>query len=130
MKVYRFLCDDELKKILTGRVDELGQLGHKFDFECKPNTYRYAPDIKYIHFFKSQTAMKFMNKHHYGSRKYYICTFDIPLSILKSHFGLGFYADWLASVKREFALPVNKFKCDWLVDCIPAYEEDMYEKDR
>lgn len=129
MKVYRYLSNDELKKILTGNVDELGQPGHKFDIECKPNTYRYASNTKYIHFFKSKNAMKFMIKHNYSSPNYYICTFDIPVSVLKSHFGLGFYADWLASVKREFALPVNKFKCEWLVDCVPACEEE-YEKDK
>ena len=116
MKVYRYLSANELEKIQSGNVKELGtsfaDLQKRFGYATNPqdsmsttennikmpNNYHYSKDKKYIHFFLSKSSCKYLidlDKDESTQdgliKDHYIATFNIPIVQLIKHRGKGFY---------------------------------------
>lgn len=122
MRVYRYVSENELEKILSNDIDNIGNMfeRHKKDVI---NNHKYIKGVKYLHFFKDKKDLERMQlvyrKH---IRPFYFCEFEIPTKALLSHSGQGYYpamheeTDY--AIIDEFALPVKLFKKDYL----KAYE--------
>ena len=119
MKVYRYMCKEELEAILNCDIDKIGRTQKNDKF----NNHHYKKDIKYLHFFKNLKdieKIKKINKH--SDKQFYIGTFNIPLRFLLQGMGVGYYptrgydADYVTA--REFIVPVEKFKPNYLVEYI------------
>lgn len=122
MKVYRYLSQEELKKILNNDIESLGTYGKKYEIY---NSHHYKSEEKYLHFFKKKSAMEHIrNIYRKLDDDFYFCTFDIPIVKLALHFGRGCYYgygyDYDCEYELEFALPVSQFKSEWL----KSFEKD------
>lgn len=119
MIVYRYLGEDELKKILSENTESLGNsFQTNKDKQLNKNTHHYKPDEKYMHFFKKETSMQMMSYlYRKANGNFYFCSFDIPIKALLFHSGKGFYIssgyDGPDSLK-EYAIPVSQFKPEYL----------------
>lgn len=117
MKVYRYMCEEELEAMLNGEMDKIGRL-QKND---KTNNHHYKKGVRYLHFFKNLQdidKIKIINKH--SDKVFYIGTFNIPLRFLLQGVGVGYYpvrgydADYITA--REYIMPVEKFQPKYLVE--------------
>ena len=129
MKVYRFVEKEELKLFLEKSTGEIGGLFSNQN----SNTFKYKKGVKYLHFFKKKEDCRYaydLNKKNAENKKFYIATFDIPVKILIKNFGFGYYnklnVDKLSGYevyseifkRMEFAIPMNEFKPEWLIDYV------------
>ena len=87
MFVYRVCDKKEIDTILKEK--SLDNIGSICTIDKKKNTHDYKEGVKYLHFY-----------HDYGDVFYsdskdrnYICTYDIPIEILKPREGVGYYLD-------------------------------------
>ncbi len=125
MKVYRCLSKNELKNILDGQVENLGN-----SFSDHPelsNTHIYHQGKKYIHFFLTKKSCKYLLEIRDIADYEYICTFNIPLAKLVKYRGKGYYYienpkythgyDNLPAIKtiNEFAIDSAIFEPNWLI---------------
>ncbi len=122
MIVLRYTTSQELKYMLNGEI-------HKLGTECYgenlSNTHKYKKGIKYLHFFKKGSSLKYIHRI-LNKKDVYICKFDIPLPILIKGVGVGTY-----EAKRgydmvrltEFAIDARKFKKEWIVEFKPFCQE-------
>lgn len=125
MKVFRYMTQAELNNILLGNYEKIGSCIVR-DKNFISNTHKYQKGVKYLHFFKNRKNIERI-KEYYRSRTCdcYICEFNIPLSKLIFHSGLGYYNEgkgydmYITSVV-EFALPVEDFDKSYLV----SYQKD------
>ena len=76
-------------------------------------------------FFKQRKAieyLKLVRKNQRANARMFVCTYDIPRSILKQSKGKGFYDsgasgyDFCEVSLREYAVDVDDFWCSWLVN--------------
>ena len=132
MKVYRFMCWDELDKILHDKVSELGAY---FESARVSNNHKYKSGEKYMHFFLNKNAYKHLVRT--KKENHYLCVFDIPLGVLLTHAGKGVYRsnivddrgyDSLGSFRNriEFAIESSVFKSSWL----KSYKKIEFEKEK
>lgn len=117
MKVYRYVSKNELNYILNGQYEKLGTICYGEDLS---NTHLYKKDQRYIHFFKNKKSIEYIHKVFRG-QDLYVCTFNIPVSVLIKSVGLGKYDvgrgyDNNTVTLIEFAVEVNKFRKEWLID--------------
>lgn len=121
MKVYRYINEVELNKILSGDIQGLGNVFRKNGvMPVRRNSLRYKADEKYLHFYKRYDGMQF-SRYRYKQLpgNFYFCTFNIPIIQLITHQGEGYYEtkgyDEDVHVEQEFTIPAHKFKPEWLV---------------
>ena len=119
MKVYRYLTQEELDYITSGRLDKIGREYSIATFH-EINTHKYKDGIKYLHFFWNKENIKLaQDLHKYDSQTYYICTFNIPTHLLLRFRGKGFYESSGYDIDREvaveFAIPIKNFKPEYLI---------------
>lgn len=133
MKVYRFLLEDELNKIINNETSRLGSVYNAKKPKNLYNTFRYKQGVKYLHFFKNKKDCVLAKRIHINNpQKAYICTFDIPAFFLLIHSGTGYYPphgyDLDHESVREFAIESSTFNTKWLVSSEP-YEQAMKEQE-
>lgn len=87
MVVYRICNELEKNTLLNER--SFNNIGHFCYENKKTNTHFYKDGKKYIHFFKDFDSIFYLKT----TKNHYICTYDIPDSILISYKSLGFYLD-------------------------------------
>lgn len=119
MKVYRVVDKKELIKIINKKTNCLGTDSLKFS--CF-NTHKYRENEKYMHFFLNKKPINLLPKH---NGQNYLCTFNIPFSLLLKHIGFGYYPSKNEKENRgynsvelkvvEFAISASKFNPNWLV---------------
>lgn len=137
MRVYRCLCEEELNKILN---HDLAEIGNFFD-EKSSNTFKYRKGEKYIHFFKSMKNCEHIKDFNWflEGGKFFICTFNIPISLLIKNAGFGYYYpvgyknssgydDFIVQRALEFAIPVSQFNTEWLESYEPTDMSNLKEK--
>ena len=146
MKLYRFVHKDELKKMLDGDVENLG---NRFKNRELSNSHHYNDGKKYLHFFYNKEAcqhiiddvmfkdIKIDNK---GSVKdFFICTFDIPFKLLIFRTGKGLYKSLDKPFKGYFqetrkrleaAIPSKLFDKNWIISYEPAiFTKGVHKKE-
>lgn len=117
MLVYRFVSERELVNILSGNNHLLGA---EYNGQYKlSNNHKYEKGVKYLHFFKHKSAISFIRLYHTKDNcKHFVCTFDIPYSVLFKGKGKGRYEtggmEYLTTTEREYIIPTNEFDCSWL----------------
>ncbi len=126
MRVYRYMCEAELKAFLEGDMEKLGST----KVNNASNTHKYKQGVKYLHFFKNVEDLRSIRGIKASLKdNYYIGLFDIPISILAMGMGKGYYngrgydIDHVAV--REYAIPVEKIKADNLVFYIEDEKRDI-----
>lgn len=119
MLVYRYLSQEELNKITTGNIEDIGSEFHKTTF----NNHHYKQS-NYIHFFKDLSGLldiRILYRHY--DNDFYFCSFNIPRTKLLFHRGIGYYDphnyDTDTTNQVEYALPITNFDPSWLVNAIP-----------
>lgn len=123
MIVYRYTTEVELKYVLNGEKDKLGNYNSKNKDWSICNTHKYQSNHKYLHFFKDKPSIEYLKKIRKteSGKPMFICFYDIPKSILKCCKGKGFYDpdasgyDYLEIKLVEYAIDVENFDCAWLV---------------
>lgn len=130
MYIYRLCRKDEINKILTDR--NFNNVGQCFQIDAKKNDFKYAHDVKYLHFFKDASSLLHLNT----SQGRFMCGYDIPDMILTKRAGVGQYRSFLnfkslVSVP-EFAVETDLMKFEYLkqVDKIIAdidYEDYLFD---
>ncbi len=120
MKVYRYLSEDELNHMLSGRINRLGS---NFSSEYSANTHKYKRGVRYLHFFLKKDSIKYIQELHDASfQDYYTATFNIPMLTLMRFRGKGRYQKCRIFINSEivqpieFAIPVDEFDVKYLVD--------------
>ena len=112
MRVFRLCRENEVKKILGS--NEFEDIGN-YCRNSEKNTHRYDEDIKYLHFFKKQEDLLYLNT--LASR--FICVYDIPSDLLSRYHGYGKYRDYIKFVTlnevEEFAIPSKLIKFEYLL---------------
>ena len=116
MRVFRYLCEEELKAILNGEMDNVGKL----QINNRSNTHHYKQGVKYLHFFKHlEDLHKIRDIKRYTEKNFYVGMFDIPLTTLIMSSGKGYYPasgyDLDHETIREYAVPAEKVKPEHLV---------------
>jgi len=113
MRVYRCLDENEFKHIVQGDTENIGS----FFAKQKSNTHRYKDKVRYLHFFRNINDFQHIQNIK-DSTKMYLCEFDIPLKILFTHFGVGYYVasgyDCDYNSIYEFAIPSKLFNSSFL----------------
>lgn len=124
MKVFRLCRKDEALQILTQR--SLENLG-KYGVNNKNNTHTYNEKIKYLHFFKNQFDLFFLNT----LKNRFICVYDIPEALLNQHYGYGKYIDYInfktLCKAEEYAIPSNLVKFEYLQSIFKITKDIDYE---
>lgn len=123
MKVYRFLCKQELCQILNG---DIKQTGHVFNGTVFPNNHKYKHNEKYLHFFKNLKDLKYIQRACGGLYGGYLCKFDIPLHVLLPRTGKGYYRMISSGyddfgdteIVKEYAVESKKMETKYLVDFV------------
>lgn len=113
MKVYRLCRQQEIDDILNTK--DFSNVGHFCTQDISKNTHKYNANKKYLHFFQDKSSLLYLNT----IQDRYICTYDIPKEILKSHIGEGKYLSFinysnLNSVK-EYAIECDLLKFEYLM---------------
>ena len=116
MRVYRYLCEEELKSILDGTMYRVGTS----KINNASNTHHYKAGVKYLHFFKNIDDLQDIRAiKKYNENVFYVGLFDIPLTTLLPNSGKGYYEghgyDFDHKVVREYAVPADKIKPEHLV---------------
>ena len=111
------MSECELNKLKNNETGSLGSLFSKTS--C--NTHKYVEGKKYIHFFLNKKSTVFFSKQ---KGQNYLCTFNIPVSVLVKSVGIGYYPskhenenrgyDSIVNKKVEFAMDAEKFNPRWL----------------
>lgn len=128
MKVYRYLSERELKMYFTGKTDKVGHCYERENMNS-PNTFDYKENTRYVHFFRKLKDVKLIKQEHLNqgripqNQRYFIACFDIPLKLLMTSIGVGFYQDRTASGYEEqpkskaieFAIESSKLKEEYLL---------------
>jgi|GEM_PF-2977595 len=130
MRVYRYMCEAELKAFLEGNMAKVGTSR----VNNASNTHRYKQGVKYLHFFKNVEDLRSIREIKASSKdNYYIGLFDIPLPILAMGMGKGYYNgrgyDIDHITVREYAIPAEKVKADNLVFYIEDEKRDILAKE-
>ncbi len=115
MKVYRYLSQDELNKILSNNISLIGTDYSANEKYSRVNNHRYKSGTKYLHFFKHKDDCKRVEFINEGKDiDFYIAEFDIPITTLIQYIGYGKYdkLNHNGNVEKviEFAIPTSKFK--------------------
>jgi len=131
MKVYRYLCEDELKSWLQ---DDTSKLGAKYDSTELSNNHKYKESKSYLHFFAKIDDLYYIRSIKSREKKdFYICLFDIPAIKLLPHMGKGYYMargyDHDIETVREFALPTSDIKPSYLLYYIKDQKRDISPQD-
>lgn len=87
MLVYRICKKDEIDMIFNDR--NFKNVGKVCKINDNINTHVYKNNKKYIHFFKNKDSIFYLNT----TKEMYVCTYDIPIYLLETHYGVGFYLD-------------------------------------
>ena len=135
MKVYRLFNQKELEGYEKGDLSEVGVEYENSDF-LNINTHEYKEGVRYLHFFKHKEDIQFAEKlkrEEIEDREYewYIGEFNIPLLTLLKNSGLGFYDgagydnDYIEA--KEYAIPVQEMKADYLSRCM-SYEDAHFDE--
>ncbi len=116
MRVFRYLCEEELKAILNGEMENVGKL----QINNRSNTHHYKKGVKYLHFFKNlEDLHKIRDIKRYTEKNFYVGMFDIPLTTLIMSRGKGYYPasgyDLDHETIREYAVSADKVKPEHLV---------------
>lgn len=123
MLVYRYTTEEELKHIIKGDTRYLGDYNDEITMWSSHNTHRYKYGHRYLHFFKDRESIEYLKlvRKRQSKRKMFICSFDIPKSILKHCKGKGYYSSGTSGYDQqhvkltEYAVDVDNFWCCWLV---------------
>jgi hypothetical protein len=130
MIVYRICEEKEIQNIICNR--SLDEVGSVFKNNARFNNHKYAPDTKYLHFFKEYDGVFYVGVN----RGRYICSYDIPDVILDKFSGIGYYLDRTFLRKREsvseYAIPCELLSINYLkkVEKVTSYidfEEYVYD---
>ena len=120
MIVYRYASAEELLSVLKGQIKNNGSY---FDASFS-NTHKYKPGVRYTHFFKSSKDLPDLQKVFRSPDGKFICKYNIPLRLLISSSGKGYYEskthgyDELYDIIKEFAVESSKLKSDYFEDFI------------
>lgn len=119
MKVYRYLSQCELDKILSNNISSIGTEYSANEEYGRINNHNYKSGIKYLHFFKHKDDCKRVSFISDGKDvDFYIAEFNIPITILIQHIGFGKYSsrNYNGNIKEviEFAIPTSNFKSKYL----------------
>ena len=130
MRVYRYLCEEELQSILDGSMNKVGTT----KINNASNTHHYKPGVKYLHFFKNLEDLhdiRMIKK--YNKNNFYVGLFDIPLPTLLMNMGKGYYEahgyDMDRVTIREYAIPADKIKPEYLVFYMQDKERNVTHQD-
>lgn len=119
MIVYRYLSKEELTNILNNNLNKIGNVCYDKKYS---NTHHYNKDIPYLHFFKYLKDIDKIQSIKHKANNLYLCKFNIPISKLIFHLGTGYYSahgyDTDYETVREYAIPANKIKTEYLVSYI------------
>ena len=113
--VYRYSSQEEVALLQYKQTEGLGKERNR----TGANTHRYKAGEKYLHFFESKDLPSHITYLLPGIKDY-ICSFNVPLTVLKKHRGIGKYnpqgydVDVIDLV--EYAIPVSEFKPEWFID--------------
>jgi len=121
MKLYRYLSEDELKKLLANDLDNIGSFYDDKEQYERVNTHNYKKGVKYLHFYfdkKEISRIEYLNFKR--NSVYYYCEFNIPFYVIFRYIGIGRYdgrgyQNPLDSV-YEVAMPANKMKRKYLIN--------------
>ena len=132
MLVYRICDKREIFNIL--RDESFINVGNVFTSEEKINTHTYQDNEKYMHFFSDFDSVFYLNTF----KNNFICTYDIPESLLKTNLGLGFYYDRVnykvLEAVCEYAINHNEInisylkKIDQIIDYLDYLDYDYSNK--
>ena len=116
MRVYRYMCEEELASILDGSMNRVGTT----KINNASNTHHYKPGVKYLHFFKNLEDLQDIRMiKKYNKNVFYVGLFDIPLPTLLLNSGKGYYEphgyDSDRVIIKEYAVPADKIKPEYLV---------------
>ena len=130
MRVYRYLCEEELKSILDGTMHGVGTS----KINNASNTHHYKPGVKYLHFFKNLEDLQDIRMiKKYNQNVFYVGLFDIPLPTLLMNSGKGYYEshgyDMDRITIREYAVPADKIKPEHLVFYMQDKERNVTSKE-
>ena len=119
MRVYRYMREGELNSLLQGDMDSVGCLCQKPAFDELSNSHKYEDGVRYLHFFLKKNDIehaKTLYRNKEGN--YYTCEFNIPITTLMKHVGVGWYSasgyDYDSVKAIEFAIPNNKISSEYL----------------
>lgn len=131
MLVYRIMNEEEFELLTAGKKECLGGCFYGLTL---PNNHRYKKGVKYLHFFKNQTAInRYLRSISFTEEgQYFVGTFNIPFRKLFTHCSYGRYMpsgyDVDYEVEKEYALPVNKFETEYLVDIKKLQDIEEFER--
>lgn len=117
MIVYRYVSESELKLWLSGEINCLGNANCGTNFySC--NTHKYKQGVRYLHFYRNNKILKELQREYCDSKEnYYICEFDIPLIVLLTGVGFGYYncSGYTPGYAKylEFAINADRIKLNW-----------------
>ena len=117
MRVFRYLHENELNKMLSCNTMDLGVEYGNYK-NTRNNTFKYKSGINYLHFYKKQESMQMLSYLYKNlDGNFYFCEFDIPFHILALHGGEGYYPasgyDNI-TVLKEYAISSDSFDPSWL----------------
>ncbi len=106
MQVFRLCKYEEFKSILEKR--NFKYIGQEFQINSQKNTHQYLQNVKYMHFFKDEISLLYLEGH----KGDYVFVYDIPDEILNVSSGYGFYFDFInfSSINKitEYAIDAKK----------------------
>lgn len=115
IKVYRYLPNNELIKMINGDIENIGSF---YENNTLSNTHNYKPDKKYLHFFKNIKDLDRIRRIKVKTDNMYLAEFEIPLITLIKHSGKGAYMpqgyDTDFDTVTEFAIPTKEFQPNFL----------------
>lgn len=114
MLVYRICTQKEVDYILDNKdFNGVGSPSTAFG----NNTHQYEEGYNYLHFFARKSSILL---HWRNTTGYYLCTYDIPESILNEHFGTGsypihfIYGMGIYTDLKEYAIPTFEMDFNFL----------------
>lgn len=121
MIVYRYLGSEELQDFLH---KDMHKVGSTYKEKVPQNTHKYKNGVRYLHFFKHLRDFPTIQKVLGKPEGRFLCKFDIPLRMLITSKGTGYYVDYFSGYDygcekiKEFAVETSKIQPDYLVDFI------------
>ena len=120
--VYRFISEREKAAI---EANDMSGIGSAWEKNNRRSSHKYKNGVRYVHFLDSKKdAMDIYNELKRSKR--YLCTYNIPASVLKKYSGKGFYPphgyDFSHTEIKEYAVPSTEYNPDWLVSMISTSE--------